>query len=298
MKDPGKLLRLFREMNLLAGSKRGYTVHELAEKVGVSFRTVYRDLRIFEETGFEIIQHPQSKRVRLAHATEVSDKMSFSKTEAEVLEQALVALPEGPVKQLLYDKIHALSGNVQQLKSLQRQQTAHNFQLLAQAMRDKKQAVLVDYNSPSSQSLSNRLVEPFGFSDNMDTVFCFEPVSRKNKSFKLERIGQVQLEHIAWQFDYLHETRQTDIFGMPLGDEAQTIHLVLGRLSANLLREEHPAALPFLATLPNGKHELKLRVADFRGIGRFAMGLIDDVEVLGTPDFVAYLKALAGHLKD
>lgn len=298
MKDPGKLLRLFREMNLLAGSKRGYTVHELAEKVGVSFRTVYRDLRIFEETGFEIIQHPQSKRVRLAHATEVSEKMSFSKTEAEVLEQALVALPEGPVKQLLYDKIHALSGNVQQLKSLQRQQTAHNFQLLAQAMRDKKQAVLVDYNSPSSQSLSNRLVEPFGFSDNMDTVFCFEPVSRKNKSFKLERIGQVRLEHIAWQFDYLHETRQTDIFGMPLGDEAQTVHLVLGRLSANLLREEHPAALPFLATLPNGKHELKLRVADFRGIGRFVLGLIDDVEVLGTHDFVAYLKALAGHLKD
>lgn len=297
MKDPGKLLRLFREMNLLAGSKRGYTVHELAEKVGVSFRTVYRDLRIFEETGFEIIQHPQSKRVRLAHATEVSDKMSFSKTEAEVLEQALVALPEGPMRQLLYDKIHALSGNVQQLKSLQRQQTAHNFQLLAQAMRDKKQAVLVDYNSPSSQSVSNRLVEPFGFSDNMDTVFCFEPVSRKNKSFKLERIGQVRLEQVGWQFDYLHETRQTDIFGMPLGDEAQTVHLILGRLSANLLREEHPAALPYLASLPNGKQELKLRVADFRGIGRFVMGLVDDVEVLGPVDFIAYLKALAEHLK-
>lgn len=298
MKDPGKLLRLFREMNLLAGSKRGYTVHELADKVGVSYRTVYRDLRIFEETGFEIIQHPQSKRLRLAHATEVSDKMSFSKNEAEVLEQVLVALPEGPMKQLLYDKIHALSGNTQQLKSLQRQQTAHNFQLLAQAMRERKQAILVDYNSPSSQSVSNRLVEPFGFSDNMDTVFCFEPVSRKNKSFKLERIGQVRLEQIGWQFDYLHETRQTDIFGMPLGDEAQTVHLIMGRLSANLLREEHPTALPFLVLLPNGKHELKLRVADFRGIGRFVMGLIDDVDVLGTPDFVAYLKALAEHLKD
>jgi len=296
MKDPGKLLRLFREMNLLAGSKRGYTVHELADKVGVSYRTVYRDLRIFEETGFEIIQHPQSKRVRLAHATEVSDKMSFSKNEAEVLEQALVALPEGPVKQLLYDKIHALSGNTQQLKSLQRQQTAHNFQLLAQAMREKKQAVLVDYNSPSSQSVSNRLVEPFGFSDNMDTVFCFEPVSRKNKSFKLERIGQVRLEQIGWQFDYLHETRQTDIFGMPLGNDAQTVHLLLGRLSANLLREEHPAALPFLVSLPNGQHELKLRVADFRGIGRFVMGLIDDIEVLGTPEFAAHLKSLAQHL--
>jgi len=293
MKDPGKLLRLFREMNLLAGSKRGYSVNELAEKIGVSYRTVYRDIRIFEETGFEIIQNPQTKRIRLAHAGEISDKMSFNKTEAELLEQALVSLPESPVKQLLYDKVHALSGTGQQLKGLQRQQTAHNFQFLAQAMRNKKQAMLVDYNSPSSQSVSNRLVEPFAFSERLDTVYGYEPSSRKNKFFKLERIGQVRLEQIGWQFEYMHEQRDTDIFGIPFSEEKIVVRLILGRLSSNLLREEHPAALPFLQLQSDGRNILELRVADYRGIGRFTMGLIDDLEVLGPAPFKAYLTKLA-----
>lgn len=296
MKDPGKLLRLFREMNLLAGSKRGYSVQELADKLGVSYRTVYRDLRIFEETGFEIIQHPQSKRVRLAHAGEFNDKMSFNKNEAALLEQALVALPDGPMKQLLFDKVHALSGSGQQLKRLQRQQTSHNFQLLAQAMREQKQAVLIDYNSPSSQSVSNRLVEPFGFSENMDTLYAFELSSQKNKFFKLERIGQVRVEQIGWNHAFLHEQRSTDIFGMPLGESAIEVRLLLGQLSASLLREEHPAALPFLQAQSHGRQLLCLKVADFRGIGRFTLGLIDDIEVLGPEAFLGYLRQMTKKL--
>ena len=49
------------------------------------------------------------------------------------------------------------------------------------AMREKKQALLLDYNSPSSQSVSNRLVEPFAFNERLDTVYGYEPSSRKNK---------------------------------------------------------------------------------------------------------------------
>lgn len=296
MRDPGKLLRLFREMNLLASSKRGYTVHELAEKIGVSYRTVYRDIRIFEETGFEVIQHPQSKRLRLAHAGEISEKMSFNKTEAELLEQALVGLPDGPIKQLLFDKVHALSGASMQLKSLQRQQISHNFQLLAQAMREQKQVVLIDYSSPSSQSVRNRLIEPFAFNDRLDVVVGYEIASGKNKQFKLERIGQVRPEQVGWQYAYLHEQRENDIFGMPLGADAREVQLILGQLSHNLLREEHPAALPYLASRDDGRHFLNLRVADYRGIGRFTMGLIDDIEIVGPADFKAYLKKLAKFL--
>ncbi|MFN3528724.1 MAG: helix-turn-helix transcriptional regulator [Bacteroidia bacterium] len=297
MKDPGKLLRLFREMNLLSSNKRGYTVQELADKLEVSYRTVYRDLRIFEATGFEILQNPLSKRVRLAHAQEISDKMSFNKTEAEVLQQALVSLPDGPVKQLLFDKVHALSSQQMHLQHLQRQQTVHNFQLLAQAMREKKQAVLLDYNSPSSQSIGNRLVEPFAFNDNMDTVYCFEPASKKNKLFKLERIGQVRLEQISWGYEHLHEQNNTDIFGLPIDQQAHEVKLILGRLSSNLLKEERPAALPFMSPLPDGNQLLQIRVADYRGIGRFVLGLIDDIEIVGPADFISYLQKQIQKLK-
>jgi len=152
---------------------------------------------------------------------------------------------------------------------------------------------LLDYNSPSSQSVSNRLVEPFAFNERLDTVYGYEPSSRKNKFFKLERIGQVRLEQIGWQFEYMHEQQETDIFGIPFGEEKIVVRLLLGRLASNLLREEHPAALPFLQPQPDGRNILELRVADFRGTGRFTMGLVDDLEVLGPVAFKAYLAKLA-----
>jgi hypothetical protein len=31
-------------------------------------------------------------------------------------------------------------------------------------------------------------------------------------------------------------------------------------------------------------------VCAYRGIGRFVLGLYDDIEVLGSPDFIDYLK--------
>jgi hypothetical protein len=43
-------------------------------------------------------------------------------------------------------------------------------------------------------------------------------------------------------------------------------------------------------------YELHLRVADYRGIGRFVLGLVDDVGVIGPPDFLEYLRTRAGSL--
>jgi predicted DNA-binding transcriptional regulator YafY len=138
-------------------------------------------------------------------------------------------------------------------------------------------------------------VEPYGFSASLDTLYAFEPSSKRNKTYKMVRIGQVRLERIPWQFAHLHEVPKTDAFGMPMGDSILEVHLHLGQLSSNLLREEQPAAAlflsPLLTTNSGGRvHELQLRVADYRGIGRFVLGLIDDIDVIGPPDFVKYLR--------
>ncbi len=288
MNDPGKLLRLFRALNLLSGSKRGYTVQELAEKVGVSYRTVYRDLRIFEETGFELIQHPGSKRFRLARAEDVSENISFNREEAGALEEALVGLPEGPLRQLLFDKVQALTGSAQQAGLLHRQAVSASFHTLAQAIRDKKQVILLDYQSGASRQISNRLVEPFAFSDQMTTVQCYEPASKSNKFFKIERIGQVRQEQMGWQYELYHEEKKQDVFGMTL-HEPVVVCFTLGLLSTNLLREEFPAAAIHLTRLPDGRHRFEGEVGGFDAVGRFVLGLIDDIELESPPAFKAFL---------
>ncbi len=289
MNDPGKLLRLFRELNLLSGSKRGYTVQELADKVGVSYRTVYRDLRIFEDTGFELIQHPSSKRFRLSRAEDISENIHFNREEAGALEEALVGLPEGPLRQLLMDKVQALTGSAQQAGLMHRQAVSANFQLLAQAIRDKKQVMLLDYQSGNSHQISNRLVEPFAFSDQLSTVQCYEPGSGTNKFFKIERIGQVKLEQMPWQYEMRHEEKKQDVFGMTLR-EPVTVQFTLGLLSSNLLREEFPAAAVHLTKLADGRHRFEGQVGGFDAVGRFVLGLIDDIEVDSPPAFITFLQ--------
>lgn len=289
MKDAGKLLRLFRILNLLASRKRGYSVQELADMVGVSYRTVYRDLVIFESAGFSVIQHEASKRYYLAKSDDLSNQLHFNKEEAGALEAALVALPDGPIKQILRDKVQALSGSARQLSLLHRQGVANNFKLLAQAINEQKQVILLDYRSASSHQISNRLVEPFAFSDQSSTVQCYEPSSKSNKFFKLERIGQVRIEQIPWQFAHLHEAKKQDVFGMTM-KKPVNVDLMLGLLSSNLLKEEWPAAAALLTQQADGRYRFQTELAGYEAVGRFVLGLIDDIELLGPPAFKKYLQ--------
>jgi len=335
MKDPGKLLRLFRTLNLLAGSRRGYTVDELADKLAVSRRTVYRDLIIYGQCGFEVVTHPVTHRLRIGNPGETAEKIGFDVDEARLLEEALLGLADGPVHADLLDKVRSMGGSAQTLGNYRTQQAGLHYRRLSQAIRDRVQVVLFDYNAPSSHSISNRLVEPYGFSPTLDTLFAFEPASRRNKSYKLVRIGQVRPERMPWQFAHLHVTPKTDAFGMPMSENCPEVHLRLGQLSGSLLREEHPAAAIYLtniepvahtpvegaqqtsvarppvgglggtpgsanpsAGVPAGEwvYELRLRVADYRGIGRFVLGLVDDIGVIGPPDFLEYLRTRVGSL--
>lgn len=295
MKDPGKLLRLFRLLNLLSSSKRGYSVQELADKVGVSYRTVYRDLRIFEETGFSLNQHEASKRFYLAKSDDLSNHLHFDKAEASALETALVGLPDGPIKQILRDKVQALTGAARQLSLLHRQTIANNFKQLSLAIQEQKQVILLDYRSANSHQISNRLVEPFAFSDQSSTIQCFEPASKSNKFFKLERIGQVRVEAMNWQFAHLHEAKKQDVFGMTLKKPVK-VDLLLGLLSSNLLKEEWPAAAALLSTQADGRYRFQADLAGYEAVGRFVLGLIDDIEILGPPAFKLYLQQKCRHL--
>ena len=296
MKDPGKLLRLFRCLNLLSSSRRGYSIDELAERLGVSYRTVYRDFKIFEETGFELMQM-KSKRYRLAKAQEISENITFNKEEADVLRQALMVVGDSSIRNFLMDKISMLSESAVKVNLFQKTTIATNLNQISTAISGRKQVILLDYQSMKSQNISNRIVEPFAFSDNGESVLCLEVKSKANKFFKLERIGQVEILPTEWQLDYLHQTPKQDIFNMSLAakTEMTNIKLRMGLLSANLLREEFPLAANHIKPLSNYNEaqkifEFEAPVASFLPVGRFVLGFLDDIQVLEPQEFKTYLK--------
>jgi predicted DNA-binding transcriptional regulator YafY len=294
--DPGKLLRLFRAINLLSSSKRGYTAFELAEKLGVTYRTVYRDFIIFQKTGFELITDDKHHRYRLAKTEEVSEKLSFSAQEADVLRQSLLLAGGNIQVNFLIEKIQALSESALKVNLVVKNAASRHINVIAEAIRNREQILLQDYHSARSQSISDRFVEPFAFSDNGASVQCYEITSKQNKFFKIERIAAIKNLSRPWQHAHLHHEQEEDIFGISITTPT-TIHLRMGMLSASLMKEEFAASASYITQINDQTFELITKVQGYKAVGRFVLGLIDDIQVLSPPELNDYLKTILSNVK-
>lgn len=84
------------------------------------------------------------------------------------------------------------------------------------------------------------------------------------------------------------------------GEETLPVKLRLGRLSYNLLTEERPDAQRYIT--PDGdEHWLfEAPVCSYLGIGRFVLGLYEDIEIIGDDGFRSYIRskiaAMQNHL--
>ena len=73
------------------------------------------------------------------------------------------------------------------------------------------------------------------------------------------------------------------------GEPRHHIRLKLGILAHNLLIEEYPLAEQHITPLPNGGWLFEANVASYVGIARFVVGLLDDIEIVDTPELEQYL---------
>jgi predicted DNA-binding transcriptional regulator YafY len=165
---------------------------------------------------------------------------------------------------------------------------ASNVNRLLEAMNERRQVVLVDYASSHTGVVRNRLVEPFGFTTNYVQAWCYEPESGMNKLFKVSRIGSVEVLDVEWQSAAQHAEGFIDVFRMT-GFEQHRVKLRLGMLSRNLLIEEYPLAERDITSAGDKHWMLDTMVCNYLGIGRFVMGLMDDIEVVDSPEFERYI---------
>lgn len=60
--------------------------------------------------------------------------------------------------------------------------------------------------------------------------------------------------------------------------------------AANLLIEEFPLAEKYMEREDDAHWLFHTEVCKYEGIGRFVLGLFEDIEIINSPDFVLYLK--------
>jgi predicted DNA-binding transcriptional regulator YafY len=286
--------KLERELKLmlLLIENHNYTVQDLCDRMELSRRNLYYYLDFFRDAGF-IVEH-HKPYYRLSKESPFFRKLDaivhFTEDEAIALRQILEqtgdnSLQVQRLKQKL-DKLYDLS--ITNDVELQ-EQLAHNVTTLYKAIKQRCTVVLKDYASAHSNSVSDRVVEPFLFMNGNREIRCYELRSGMNKTFKLSRIGEVQLLDLLWSNERHHRQMFTDVF-MFSGEEQLPVSLRMGRLSMQLLREEYPGSARYLEPDGDSHWLLNMPVCSYIGIGRFVMGLLDDIEVRGGEDFQDYIR--------
>ena len=173
--------------------------------------------------------------------------------------------------------------------SLVRRQMNSNLSVLRQAMERKRMVRLVGYSSPNSHTVKDRIVEPFLLLHDNEDVRCHELLSHTNKTFKISRMKDVEELDTPWLHEDRHRQVFTDIF-MFSGEECHRVKLRLGQLSHNLFVEEYPQGVRYVARQEDSSWLLDIEVCDYRGLGRFVLGLYKDIDIVEGEGFMAYMQ--------
>jgi predicted DNA-binding transcriptional regulator YafY len=286
-----KFERQLRLMMLLTQNRR-YTLEEIAERLDMSSRNVYRYIEAFKMAGF--IVRKEGKCYFLDKSSpyfkDISSLVHFTEEEAYILKRAIESIDgTSSLKENLKEKLYKVYDYNILSEIVVRHGIADNVHNIYEAIKSKRQVKFIKYKSSHSNVIDDRIEEPFAFTANNNEVWCFEPKSGKNKIFKVSRISSVELTEVDWMFKHEHKEGYTDIFHIS-SNERLPIKLKMGLNSANLLIEEFPLAEKYITQYDDNHWILETEVCRFEGVGRFVIGLLDDIEILGSDEFKLFLQ--------
>ena len=297
--DQPKLERLLRLMKLLTANTT-YNVDQLAERLDMSRRTVYRYIDTFREAGFVIKKSGDCIRLdkESPHFRDISQLVHFTEEEAVILKSAIENIDDtNLLKQNLKRKLYSVYDNRTLADTVVRGKNAPNIRRLVEAIEEQQQVILHGYQSAHGGEVRDRRVEPFAFTTNYVQVWCYDTEDGANKLFKTARIGEVELTAQAWEHASEHREGFIDAFRIH-GEVRHRIRLEMGLLAYNLLCEEYPLAERDVRPLGHGRWMLDTEVASMAGVGRFVVGLLDDIRIVDSPELTEYIRAyIAENLK-
>lgn len=284
-----KLIRLLKQ-------RPGKTLSQLAQILDCSPRHARRFMDALDEAGFIIDSEGKRPPRFYLYEDERRQQADFTEEEAQLLRQALAALPDTlPLLAPLRQKIYQHSTLFPLADTLVDQHQSLVVARLAEAIRHRQQVQLLRYYSANSNTIDDRLVEPYSFSDNYTQLTAYEPGSDTVKTFKTQRIEDVVLLDTP-------QTKPpaevlTDPFDWP-GTPVR-VSLRLSPMAYRLLIEDRPLTQPDIRLTPTDKafpYTYSGEVRSWVGIGRFVLGLPGQVTIDSPDEFRDYVRGRLGEM--
>ena len=271
MLNQHKILRVLQLISYLEQSP-SKTISHLAELLDSTERTVYRYFDLIRECGFDL-QRDEFNRFFIVD--ERSNGVRFTDEEAKFLKELILTYgKENKLKDSVLTKVYLGSEIPMVASHLVNAKNSKVIERLAFSMGNKEQVYLRNYQSINSGSISDRLIEPFGFTENYTTVMGYEISSKKNKTFHIDRIGYVDFTGKPFKNSKRFEKQIPDVFGFSHSGKTYPIQLELDLKQVLLLKEQYPLTAPFIHyNQRKNSYELKVQVNDLKPIERFMRGI-------------------------
>jgi len=297
--DQAKLEKMLMLMKELSDNDQT-SVPDLARQMHITPRTIYRYIDTFKDAGFSVnkIAPGVYNLTTLGEKfVDISRLVMFSKEEAFIVSNLISSLSsETHVRKTLARKLSTVYNSTSIAEFVTNKSTGKRVELLNQAMEDRRQVILHDYESGNSHTIRDRLVEPFKFTTNLADVMAYEEASGRVKIFKISRIKSVEVLSDRWKHQYKHKIEDQDAFRM-CGPTEIPVKLELSIMAKNLLLEEYPLAAKDIHKTSTGKIILNTKVRNFKGIGRFVIGLAEEIKIVKAPELVQYIKEYMAHVQ-
>lgn len=283
-----KILRVLQLISLLK-KQPPKTIKSLAGFLENTERTVYRYLDLIRELGFDLQKDDQNRFLIVGDIDTVEN--NFTPEEASLLNDLLLSSGnKSALKDSLLRKIYIKSELSIQGNNLVNAHLGKLIEKLSFAIEHNRQVILKNYHSASTQSISDRLIEPIKFTDNYTSLCAFEIETKENKYFKLERMTEAIVTEKTYKHKNLHQFINLDPFGYaPTNNPPVDIELILNLRAYILIKEEYPFVMTFIKPESRDKYRLKIKANDPKPVLRFIMGLLDDIIIVGSIEFEEYI---------
>lgn len=289
--DQPKFERLLRLMKMLTAN-RNYSPKDLAERLDTSVRTIYRYIDTFRLAGFVVKKHHNYIYLDTSspYFKDISELIHFTEEEAFILKSAIESIDENNLlKQNLKKKLYTVYDYKILAETTVSGKNAKNIHQLTLAIENKKQVILKNYASAHGKNIRNRQVEPFSFTTNYVQVWCYDIESKTSKLFKTSGINSIDTLPNHWEFEQLHHAGFIDIFRIN-SDKKIPIQLKMSIRAVHLLQEEYPLSSQFIKQIDKNHWLFTTNVCGYEGVGRFILGLFDEITIVKGEGLKAYLQ--------
>jgi proteasome accessory factor C len=274
MFNQNRILRVFKLITLLK-TFPAKSIKRLAVSLEISERSCYRYLDLLVELGFQVGKDQHNKY--FLPADQVADP--FTKEESQLIHEVLsVSVKQHPLLDSIKAKLPYFEESSRLASTIVQGHLAKLVTQVNEAIKDEKQVILHKYQSASSESIADRLVEPIGFTANYTYLCAYEPADAQNKYFKLERMGSIEILAETYKFKEAHVLLTPDVFGFNDSGEKFPIKLKLSMRAMLFLKDDYPATVDYLTDQKDGSWLLEVEVNSMEPVERILRGMPGEVE--------------------